>query len=83
LKKIPCLDVEQYDIDKEHLSVLSKEDALKYCAIPWDNIYNIITICVAEPTMELKIVLESLTGKLIKFIRDDHRIIKRKIQEVY
>ena len=80
----PCVDLENYSIDKKCLNFINYKDALRFKILPLFIIEDTLTIAMADP-MDLfsidKIV--QITGKNIDPVIASEKSILKKINEYY
>lgn len=81
---VPYIAIDQYEIDREALSLVPREIARKYQVIPLDQVNKILSVVMADPLdMEAKSELQSLTNcRLVPFIAT-HGEIDKAIQRWY
>ena len=80
----PCVDLENYSIDKKCLSLISYQDALLFKILPLFIIEDMLTIAMADP-MDLFSIdkIMKITGKNIDPVIASEKSILKKINEYY
>jgi len=61
-QNLPYFAIEKYSVDKEILKLISKEDAIKHCVIPFAKVGDVLSIVMVDPSNKKQNeVLERLT----------------------
>jgi len=80
----PCVDLENYSIDKKCLNLISYQDALRFKILPLFMIEDTLTIAMADP-MDLFSIdkIMKITNKNIDPVIASEKSILKKINEYY
>jgi len=75
---IPCVNLDDYILDKKCLQYISREDAQKYRMIPLFKIEEVLTIAMADPLdlFSLNHLIDSINLKLEPIICSERNILE-------